>query len=95
MHPIIIIFLDRGLCRAQHAPNADFTLSYLLVRSPLCPLCLLHGPPLPLPFRMLGSAEPNLFEKLTFMSSVQAIRNASPYFFYLPVNLAPNMHGMC
>ena len=48
MQPIIITFRDLGLCRAQPVPNATCTSSLLLARSSLCPLCLLHGPPLPI-----------------------------------------------
>ena len=50
---------------------------------------------------MLGSAEPSLFEQPNFMSSVHAIRNASPYFFYLTCELSAHyaryvlVHAYC
>ena len=70
----------------------------LLARGSLCPLCLLHGPPLlisgcwalhspafshNLISCLLGSADPSFFEQPNFMSSARATRNAGLYFFYL------------
>ena len=52
-------------------------------------------------FRMLGSVEPNLFEKPNFMSFVHAIRHVSPYFFYLTCEFSPHyaqyvlVHAYC
>ena len=52
-------------------------------------------------FRMLGSAEPSLCEEPTFMSSVHALRNASPSFFYLTCEFKPHyarcvlVHAYC
>ena len=71
--------------------NAIFTLSRLLARG----LWLLMSPlPITWPaitiFRMLGFAEPSLFEQPNLMSPLHAIRNASLYFFYLTCEFSPH-----
>ena len=102
MHPIIITFLDPGLCRAQPTPNATFTPSWLLARGswlPMSPLSMTR--PAATNFRIMGIAERSFFQQPNFLSRVHATRNASPYFFYLMCEFSPQharymlVHAYC
>ena len=95
MHPTIITFRDRRLCKPSLRQKLLLPLlSYLLVsRGSLCPLCLLHGPPLPISGCWSLQSPPflnNLISRLLCMPSAMQGRT----YFTSPVNSAPTMHGM-
>ena len=96
MHPIIIIFWDPGLCRAQLRQMLLLPiLGYLLVvRGSLCPLCLLHGPPLPIS-GCWALQSPAFFNSLISCLLCMLPATQARTYFTSRVNLAPTMHGMC